>query len=267
MAYKTDPASGLPLLDNWYTGLVVSDPQTPYAGTLDPRIDWVMGRKGIPYLDWGPHPGDVWIRNPSADWHFSPKKNVYAKSQTETYTDFGSSYWAPTELTANNVNLIRFADVLLLAAEAEIQVGSTDKALEYVNMVRARAADPKGWVYKNSDYNAASAMYVTQTTPADNYKIGLYPAGAFASKDYAMKAVMFERRLELAMEGHRFFDLVRWGIAAEVLNPYAQRDGNIIQYKKGSTFTKGKNEYFPIPQTERDLFNQNGERLFQNPGY
>jgi hypothetical protein len=267
MAYKTDPASGLPLLDNWYTGLVVSDPQTPYTGTLDPRIDWVMGRKGIPYLDWGPHPGDVWIRNPSADWHFSPKKNVYAKSQTETFTDFGSSYWAPTQLTANNVNIIRFADVLLMAAEAEVQIGSTDKALEYVNRVRARAANPEGWVYKNSDYNAASAKYTTQTTPADNYKIGLYPAGAFANKDYAMKAVMFERRLELAMEGHRFFDLVRWGIAAEVLNPYAQRDGQIIQYKKGSTFTKGKNEYFPIPQAERDLFNQNGERLFQNPGY
>ncbi|MEJ7682470.1 MAG: RagB/SusD family nutrient uptake outer membrane protein [Segetibacter sp.] len=267
-AYKTDPATGLPLLDNWFQGPSPSDPVGRYTGTLDPRIDWSIGRPGIPYLDWGAHPGDKWIRNPSADFHNSPKKNVYAQSQTNTYTDVGSSYWAPTELTANQVNLIRFADVLLWAAEAEVQVGDPNKALEYVNMVRARAADPNGWVYKNSDYSAGTATYSTQTTPADNYMIKTYPAGAFADKNYGMKAIMFERRLELAMEGHRFFDLVRWGIADQVLNAYALRDGSIIQYKKGSTFTKGKNEYFPIPQGERDLFNKDGtERLKQNPGY
>lgn len=267
-AYKTDPATGLPLLDNWFAGPSPSDPVARYTGTLDPRIDWSIGRPGIPYLDWGVHPGDKWIRNPASDFHNSPKKNVYANSQTNTYTDAGSSYWAPTELTANQVNLIRFADVLLWAAEAEVQMGDPAKALAYVNMVRARAADPKGWVYMNSDYDAASATYAIQTTPADKYFINVYPAGAFADKNLAMKAIMFERRLELAMEGHRFFDLVRWGVADQVLNPYAQREGDIVPYKKGSTFTKGKNEYFPIPQGERDLFNKGGvERLKQNPGY
>lgn len=267
-AYKTDPATGLPLLDNWFAGPSPSDPVARYTGTLDPRIDWSIGRPGIPYLDWGVHPGDKWIRNPTSDFTNSPKKNVYANSQTNSYTDAGSSYWAPTELTANQVNLIRFADVLLWAAEAEVQVGDPARALEYVNMVRARAADPKGWVYMNSDYDAGSATYATQTTPADKYFIKTYPAGAFADKNFAMKAIMFERRLELAMEGHRFFDLVRWGVADQVLNPYAQREGNIIPYKKGSTFTKGKNEYFPIPQGQRDLFNKDGtDRLKQNPGY
>jgi surface antigen len=268
-AYKTNPATGLPLLDNWFEGPSPSDPVGRYTGTLDPRVDLSIGRPGIPYLDWGPVPtDDKWIRNPSADYHNSPKKNVYAKSQASGYTDVGSSYWGPTELTANQVNLIRFADVLLWAAEAEVQVGDPNKALAYVNMVRARAADPKGWVYKNSDYSAGTATYSTQTTPADNYVIKGYPPGAFTDKNYAMKAIMFERRLELAMEGHRFFDLVRWGIADQVLNAYAQRDGNIVPYMKGATFTKGKNEYYPIPQGERDLFNKDGtDRLKQNPNY
>jgi starch-binding outer membrane protein, SusD/RagB family len=268
-AYKTDN-SGLPLLDNWYAGPSPSDVGAArYSGPLDPRIDLVMGRAGIPYLDWGVHPGDKWIRNPAADWHNSPKKNVYAQSQTNQYTDAGSAYWGPTEITANNVNLIRLADVILMAAEAELEAGDPAKALEYVNTVRRRAADESGWVRKNSDYDAAIAKYnQSQGSFADNYKIGLYPAGAFANKDFGRKAIHFERRLELAMEGHRFFDLVRWGTAAAVLNPYAQREGNIIQYKKGSTFTTGKSEYFPIPQSEIDLFNKDGkERLKQNPGY
>jgi hypothetical protein len=49
---------------------------------------------------------------------------------------------------------------------------------------------------------------------------------------------MFERRLELAMEGHRFFDLVRWGIADQVLNPYAEREGNIISIKRGLLYKR-----------------------------
>ena len=81
-AFKTDATTGLPLLDTWYTGLSVSDQYgAPYAGTLDPRIDWTMGRPGIPYLDWGLHPGMGWIRNPINDGNKSPIKNVYAASQ------------------------------------------------------------------------------------------------------------------------------------------------------------------------------------------
>lgn len=246
-AYKTD-ANGLPLLDESYAaGLKVSDPANPYTGTLDPRLDWAAGRKGIPYLDWGPHPGDDWIRNVPNDGHFSPKKNVYALSQKGKYTDVGSAYWGPTELVANNVNLIRFSDVLLWAAECAVTAGDLPTAMGYVNMVRARAANSSGWVYKNSDYSAATATYVTQTTPADNYKIGLYTAATFTPAN-AMQAVMFERRLELAMEGHRFFDLVRWGIAGTVINRYISREKALRPLKQNAFFTEGKNEYFPIPQ-------------------
>lgn len=267
-AYKTD-ATGLPLLDTWYTGNSVSAVSSPYAGTLDPRIDISIGRKGIPYLDWGLHPGDAWIRNVQADGHFSPKKNVFPESQKDQFTDNGSAYWAPTELTANNVNLIRFADILLWAAECEIQTsGTPEVARGYVNQVRARASDTTGWIYANSDYDAPSATYKKQITPAANYKIGLYPAGSFADPVYALKAIVFERRLELAMEGHRFFDLVRWNVADVVLNAYAAREGLILSYKAGTKFIKGKNEYYPIPQTEIDLVNTTkGNKLVQNPGY
>ena len=266
-AYKTD-ANGLPLIDETYTsGLKVSDPTTPYTGTLDPRVDLTGGRKGIPYLDWGLHPGDDWIRNVPNDGHFSPKKNVYALSQKGSFTDVGSAYWGPTELVANNVNLIRFADILLWAAECAVIANDLPTAMGYVNTVRARAADPSGWVYKNSDYNAAAAMYSTQTTPADNYKIGLYTAATFTAAS-AMKAVYFERRLELAMEGHRFFDLVRWGIAAPTINTYIAREKAQRPLKVNASFTAGRNEYFPIPQGRIDALNSDGtKRLTQNPGY
>lgn len=270
-AYKTD-ANGLPLLDNWYSGNNVSAQTSipaagsPYTGTLDPRIDWTMGRPGIPYLDWGNHPGEAWIRNPQNDGTLSPLKNVYAASQKGTYTDVGSAYWAPTELTANNVNIIRFADVILWAAECAAEDNDLTAALNYVNQVRSRAANPTGWVYKNSAYDAAAAKFTTQTTPADNYKIGLY--ASFPNKDYAVKAIRFERRLELAMEGNRFFDLVRWGIAEPTLNAYIAREKVLRPLKLDAKFTAGKHEYAPIPQATVDNLNADGTiRIKQNPGY
>ena len=70
------------------------------------------------------------------------------------------------------------------------------------------------------------------------------------------------------MEGHRFFDLVRWGVADQVLNPYSAREGTVLSYKAGKTFTKGKNEYYPLPLSELDLINSDKKnKLVQNPGY
>ena len=271
-AYKVD-ATGLPLPDSYFTGNWVSDQrtgQTAYSGPLDPRIDWTMGRKGIPYLDWGPHPGDDWIRNPVNDGHFSPKKNVYAESQTDAFTDKGSAYWAPLELVANNVNIIRFSEVILWAAECAVKAGEITNAMNYVNMVRARVMDHSDtWVRKNSNYDAATAMYTTHTAAnmADDYNIGLYTAATFTAAN-AMQAVQFETRLELAMEGHRFFDLVRWGIAEPVLNAYYTREKTIRPLKTNAHFTAPKNNYFPIPQSEIDNMNADGTvRLTQNTGY
>lgn len=272
-AYKTNPATGLPYLDESYAqGQSVSTVTNPYNGTLDPRIDWVMGRPGIPYLDWGPHPGEDWIRNPVNNGRFSPKKNVYAQSQREAFTDAGSGYWGPNQLVANNVNIIRFADVILWAAEAAAKLGEIENAMNYVNMIRARAANPDGWVYKNSDYNAATATYSNRSTPADNYKIGLYTAATFNAAN-AMDAIRFERRLELAMEGHRFFDLQRYnkenpGYMATVLNRFIQREKDNKPILQNARFVQGRNEIFPIPQGEIDQMNADGKtRLVQNPGY
>jgi hypothetical protein len=272
-AFKTDATTGLPLLDESYaTGNNVSGRTNPYTGTLDPRIDLTMGRPGIPYLDWGPHPGEDWIRNPVNNGRFSPRKNVYAESQRDTYTDQGGGYWAPNELVANNINLIRFADVILMAAECAVKAGEIPAAMDYVNMVRARAANPEGWVYKNSAYDAASATYISRTTPADNYKISLYTPATFTAAN-ALTAVRFERRLELAMEGHRFFDLQRYdmetpGLMADVINRYIAREKGLRPLKASAQFQKGKNEIFPINQNDIDNMNADGTvRLVQNPGY
>jgi hypothetical protein len=228
-----------------------------------------MGRPSIPYLDWGPHPGLAWIRNPVNDGNKSPKKNVYAASQKDQYTDVGSAYWGPTELVANNVNIIRFADVILWRAEVYAYGGELGNAMDDVNLVRGRVADhPETWVYKNSDYNAATAMYTDQSTPADKYLIKRYTS--FPTQDYAIKAVRFERRLELAMEGHRFFDLVRYGsdVAEATLDSYMAREDDIRPLKAGGDWQPNKNEYFPIPQDVIDNMNSDGtERLVQNPGY
>ena len=257
-SFRTD-ATGLPLLDFSYnvgTNQVKNDQNveatgafTPDAGNLDPRLDWTIGRRGIPYLDWGNHPGKSWIRDQGFGGPFAPKKMTYYKSQEKKLTD-GTS-WA-SGLTAINYKILRFADVLLMGAEAEAEAGSLEKAREYVNRVRARAAKPNTWV---------------QTTDA-KYVIGLYTT-PFASKELARSAARFERKLELGMEGHRFFDLVRWGIAETEINRFLAYEKTKLPSSYGSaTFKNPRNLYFPIPQIQIDLTTTGGTpSLVQNPGY
>ncbi|MFN6080058.1 MAG: RagB/SusD family nutrient uptake outer membrane protein [Bacteroidota bacterium] len=260
MANTFRTKDGLPLLDGTYNsdanalkhdyGVESSAPFTPDAGPVDPRLDHSIGRRGIPYLDWIAHPGKAWIRAQPYAGPYSPKKYVYYKSQENKLTD-GSS-WTRGYATMN-YTIIRFADVLLMAAEAEIEAGSLTKARELVNQVRARAANKAHWVKK------------ADGTPAANYVIALYPESAFASKASANEVVRMERKLELSGEGHRFFDLVRWGIAEPVLNAYLRNEAKILVTKfGGAKFTAGNDEYYPIPQREIDL---QGTVLKQNPGY
>jgi hypothetical protein len=277
-AYKTD-VNGLPLLNGTYntTGQDIdSAHSTGWTGTLDPRIDMTIGRKGVPYLDWGLHPGDAWVRYVPQDGHFNPKKTVYAKSQQGTYSDATGTYWASTEITANNYAIVRFSDVLLWTAEALIGTGGdATQAEAYVNQVRARAANPIWWVYTNGTFDPATYFYTGGTIPADNYAIGMYPAGAFASATYAMQAIQFERRLEFGHEGHRFFDLQRWdkaspGTMAAALNAYATYEQSIGRTQFiGASFTAGKNEIYAIPQSQIDVegLPGGGSALTQNPGY
>jgi hypothetical protein len=260
MANTFRTKDGLPLLDGTYNsdanaikhdyGVESSAPFTTDAGPVDPRLDHSIGRRGIPYLDWIAHPGKAWIRAQPYAGPYSPKKYVYYKTQENKLTD-GSS-WTRGYATMN-YTIIRFADVLLMAAEAEIEAGSLTKARELVNQVRARAANKAHWVKKPDG------------TPAANYVIVPYPESSFASKTSANDVVRMERKLELSGEGHRFFDLVRWGIAEPVLNAYLKNEAKILVTKfGGAKFTAGNDEYYPIPQREIDL---QGSVLKQNPGY
>lgn len=254
-AFKTD-ADGLPLLDDFNAEDVTHDEGIPsdsafteYAGALDPRLDWTAGRRGIPYLDWGDHPGRAWIRDQDYSGPYAPKKNVFYKRQEGTLS--AATGWIRSA-NANNYTFIRFADVLLWAAECEVELGNLGKALEYVNLVRDRAKN--GCVVKNDD-----------GSPAANYHVELYTN--FPSQEYARKAVRFERRLELALEGHRFFDLVRWGIAEETIDDYLAGESDNRHYLSWAHF-EAHEVYFPISYWVIEASMKDGAAtLKQNEGY
>lgn len=267
-SYRTDGSSGLPFINNYNDvpvkndmGILSDEPFSPDTQSLDPRLDWTVGRRGVPYHDWGYHPGYAWIREQSSGGPYAPKKHIYFQSHAEELSD--QSTWAPGN--AINVNIIRFADVLLMAAEAETR-NDLDKALEYVNRVRGRMADnPQNWLKDYLDSDDPMAGF--SNTPAANYNVSRYPAGSFGSAEQAMEAIMHERRVELAMEGHRFFDLVRWGVAQEVLNDYVEYEAKITTDVRGASFDP-TDIYFPIPQRQIDLSTTaEGPVLQQNEGY
>ncbi|HKJ33273.1 MAG TPA: RagB/SusD family nutrient uptake outer membrane protein [Balneolales bacterium] len=313
-SYRTD-GNGLPYISESnkfaYDDTMVTNDQnvapdaqfTPYQGHLDPRLDWTVGRRGIPYLDWGPFPGTKWVRNTANGGPYVAKKIIYWRSLESVEADH--STWAPG--TAINVVVIRYADVLLMAAEAKAQLGNLDEARQLVNQVRDRMINnPQNWV--NYKYNEAYALktvdsqaamlaldaiagdYVVRTDtkstwvllkgdPSNinnwneykdpNYKIGEYPPGSFTSKQDALTKIYFERKLELAGEGHTFFDLVRTGQANEQLNHYFQYEGQYVSDIKGAKFTDTY-QYYPIPQNQIDIMGKdaNGKPILtQNPGY
>jgi len=270
-SYRTD-ANGLPLLDASYNdpGNVLADEQwlapttpasiTPDAKNLDPRVDWTIGRTGAPFFDWGTYSGPPWVRQMSDGGPYMVKKYTFPKEQVGKYTD--NSSWT-AGYSAVNEYIIRYADVLLMAAEAETEVGSLTNAVKYVNMIRQRASDPNTWVKISDDPTKNDwQAYQDPSIPSHNagkYVIGLY--AAFPDKAYARRAVHFERKLELAMEGHRFFDLVRWN-ETTVDNPNGNpvnlqsainHNAVYVNLAKNVTFTKGQDEYFPIPQAQIDL--------------
>ncbi|TDS17703.1 RagB/SusD family nutrient uptake outer membrane protein [Sphingobacterium paludis] len=251
-AYRVD-ANGLPYLNGQYrqdpylSDLGLTDTEkAQYAVNrslrVDPRLDYTVGRRGIPYLDYGVMPGDAWIRLASYAGPFVGIKTMINRSQFASHAVPGEPY-----ITALDVNIMRLADVILMAAECEVELGNLSGALAYVNAIRLRAAKlpPK----QLNGVNMAN--YVVQ------------PYASFPNAEYARNAVRMERRLELALEGHRFYDLVRWGIAKQTLESYSTFEGGHLPAFGGVTFNT-QNAYFPIPQIEID---RSGGSLKQNTGY
>ncbi|MBL0744109.1 RagB/SusD family nutrient uptake outer membrane protein [Chryseolinea lacunae] len=249
---------------------------TTDPGPVDPRLDHSIGRRYVQYLDWKPFPGKAWIRNQPNAGPYSPKKYIYYKADKGSLQD--NSSWTPG-YTAINFTVIRFADVLLMAAEAEIEVGSLTKAKDYINQVRARAANPDDFVKgvvtgfqktkDNTDDYEKPIMDYTQD--ATLYEIELYDD--FADKAEAREAVRFERKLELSGEGHRFYDLVRWttgdtpDYVNQVITAYLTYEAPKLPSGAftGAKFDKGKDELLPIPQAQIDIATPS--ILKQNPGF
>ncbi|GMQ24672.1 RagB/SusD family nutrient uptake outer membrane protein [Algoriphagus sp. oki45] len=255
-AFRTK--DGLPLLDKSYNsaanevkndmGVASGEAFTPDSGPLDPRLDHTVGRRGIPYLDWQDHPGQAWIRNQPNAGPYSPRKYVYARSEQGSFQD--NSSWTPG-YTGINFMIIRFADILLLAAEAEVELGNLETARTYVNRVRTRAINSK--------------LMREDSTMAANYDIKTYDS-PWTDASVAREAVRMERLLELGMEGHRFYDLQRWGTAdAELNNLYFPYDGAKLPAALGGARYTEKYKWVPIPQDQIDLVG--ADILTQNPGF
>lgn len=253
-------ANGLPKMDNSYRNDPVLStldkdnlPHTDLTVYTDPRLDVSTGRFETPFLDWTiPNKLDGWVRDVSNGGLYLNKKNIPRKA------DKGSlSNTTQTLSTAKNFHLIRYSDVLLWYAEALIELGQPQQAGEYINQVRARAAnsyvkavDPETMIETSSTYVLDDKINGKQdANAAANYRIGLYPASQFATKEKALEALRWERRIELAMEGHRWYDLARWGIASEVLNDFLKYESNHLVKYANSNYN-AKWTVMPIPHNE-----------------
>ena len=224
-AYRTG-ADGLPLLDTFN--------QKDYDKTsdnADPRLFLTIGMPGLPYMfnkNYTMEESSIWSRsNGLYGYNVSLKQNV-DPALIGQYLIKGS-YWA----SSMNRIVFRYADVLLMRAEAYAQLGQPDQAILLVNQIRSRASQSTQMIGSyQSQYGVK--LYCT------NYR-GSY------SKDEAVKIVKMERRLEFGMECERFFDLVRWGDAATVMNKYYAEEIDHCAIYTAAHFTADKDEYLPIP--------------------
>jgi len=250
-------------------GVASDKPFAPETGPVDPRLDMTIGRRYVQFLDWIPHPGNDWIRDQGYAGPYTQKKYSYRKSDRGRYQD-GSS-WTPGYHSINFM-ILRYADILLLAAEAEIEQGILTTGIDHINAIRTRAANTAAFVkgkfkntYEKDDKGADNLKKPTLdfTQDAANYQISNYPPTL--TKDQARQAVRFERKLELALEGQRFYDLVRWGVDVEEVNSYLGYEGpKLPSHMAGATYV-ADDAYLPIPQRQIDL--QGTAVLTQNKGY
>jgi len=298
-------AAGLPLAMSsatWNSPTPEPAPQIPPSDTgqvwkglnfhggimtpVDPRLDWTVGRDRVPYKDWNLH-ARSWIRDASYSGPYSPKKNVHEQAFPDAEDNVG---WVATQTNNVPIHIFRYADMLLMDAEVEVELGNLDVARAIVNQIRARAAVVAQGCGADATVLAAYTAYCTgKTSMTDTlqanvatgvdslqsgwafYKIGLYNTPwTGLGQAYARNAVRAERRLELAMEGQRFFDLRRWAIADTSVNNYVSSEAARISYLAGAAgqFTLPKYQFYPIPSVQVELSKVGGQcRLQQNTGW
>lgn len=253
-AYQTDE-NGLPVFDyqerpDYAVVNFIDDEHQTLSNTdptVDPRLDFVVGRPTITYKTWKETPCQSWVRDRGVYGHNCAKRFWVSPESSDMYPGWP---WGASQL---NWQIIRYADLLLYKAEALIEIGGDglEEARTLINRVRSRAMNSK-YV---KDFNDPEK-------DAANYKIGLYPAAGW-NQDYARRVLRTEMRLEKALEGERYFDLVRWGVAKEVMTAYFNAEKDTRIYYQSATFDNGE-EYFPIPVAQ---YNFSLGKYTQNPGY
>ena len=226
-------SDGLPALD----GSPVENYTVGSAQTVDPRLFVTVGVAGTPYM-FNPSfmmaETNAWSRSGGTFGYYVSLKQNVDPALTDIYLYLCDSQWA----SSMNRVVLRYADVLLMRAEALAQTGKTAEAIALVNQVRDRAAA----MASNSVVSGYPNKYGV------HYAVGRYN-GSYG-KDEALNIVKTERRLELALESERFFDLVRWGDAATVINRFYSTESETMNFLKGSAFTANKNEYLPVPHEQ-----------------
>ena len=230
-AFKTE--NGLPMFDTYNNVIAYPINGVPTAQKWDPRLFHTVGMPTFPYK----YEAEYTMtkdnsRTPNTYGYYASLKEVPQRSKGETFDN-------PWQAFAMNDYVLRYSDVMLMRAEAMIETGNLQDARTIINDIRQRA---KNSIDKHIPY------------AADQCEIALYPASDFSSKEAARLRLQWERRLELAMENERYFDLRRWGIASKTLNTFFETEKNSVydgqtyaQYYGDAHYTAGKNEYFPIP--------------------
>ncbi len=242
-AFRTD-ANGLPLFDTFNDAELKGNYRTYFSqNSFDPRLSHTAAIPGHPFKY---DPDLIFTESASR----GPGTYGYLKSMKELVHPDCSCLSG--NRNSMNVKQIRYAEVLLWKAEILIQLDRHEEARPILNKLRQRAAD------------SVVRLRMKDGSYCLNYNIGLYPADAKWTKEYAWKALMFENRLETACEGRRFFDLQRWGILEPTMNEYFQKEKTRFSWMNDAVFVAGRDEYKPIPQAQ---INWSMGLYIQNPGY
>jgi hypothetical protein len=247
-AFKTK--DGLPMFDTYNNATDYPVKGVTSSQKWDPRLFHTVGMPSWPYkYEEAYTMTKDNSRTPNTYGYYASLKEVPQRSNGETYNGSWQAF-------AMNDYVFRYTDVMLMRAEALVELGQLNEALTIVNDIRQRAANS---ISKHISY------------AADYCEISLYPSNYFSTKEIARKCVQWERRLELAMENCRYFDLRRWGIASTTLNAYFESEKGVeydgqayAQYLQDAHYTPGKNEFYPIPYNQ--LYYVPGLYV-QNKGY